>query len=628
MTPEPRKSGMLELPRGTAIGKYEILRKLATGGMAEIYLARVSGTAGFEKLVVLKRILPTIAEDPKLVQMFLDEARLAATLRHPNIADVYDVGDDDGVVFYTMEFVHGQDVRTMRQDAKRKNEAIPLGVALAIVHGTASALEHAHELAGPDGKPLGLVHRDVSTSNVMVSYDGAIKLLDFGIARATSSTHKTQTGMLKGKVAYMSPEQCKGTPLDRRSDLFSLGIVMFELTVGRRPFRGDTDFAIMDQIVYQGAPTPSSIRQGYPAELEAIVMKLLDPNPAMRYPTAEDLLHDIDEYVGKQGLWQSPRAIGKFMRSLFAEKIAAWEQAEQDGVPFEQHVVQSITSESRRVERVELVTPSVSFAGVEPRPSQRHMLGHAPTAVQASVEMPAPAVREPVPEPAAPLPMAKLESGPAVYPALKPSIVTTIFRVLLALIVLGAAGVGGFILTQNRTGSAAKDETAEPSGETPTETKSGETKVDEAKADTKSADEAKAAQEEAEAAKARAEAAKADAAKAEQAKAEAKAEQAKAEQANAQAKAELKAAQAKAEQVKAEAAKAEQKAKAEQAKIEAAKAQQAKADKLKAEQLAKAQKGKRTKKTTKTDKTDETKVEPAKQDPNKPFDPDSPFLPQ
>ncbi|HUS33651.1 MAG TPA: protein kinase [Kofleriaceae bacterium] len=565
-TPEPRKSGLLELPRGTAIGKYEILRKLATGGMAEIYLARVSGTAGFEKLVVLKRILPTIAEDPRLVQMFLDEARLAATLRHPNIADVYDVGDDDGIVFFTMEFVHGQDVRTVRQDAKKRNDPVPLGVALAIVHGTASALEHAHELTGPDGKHLGLVHRDVSTSNVMVSYDGAVKLLDFGIARASSSTHKTQTGMLKGKIAYMSPEQCRGTPLDRRSDLFSLGIVMFELTVGRRPFRGDTDFAIMDQIVYQGAPKPSSIRPDYPPELEAIVMKLLDRNPALRYPTAEDLLHDLDEYIGANGLWQSPRAIGKYMRTLFADKIVAWEQAEQEGVSFAQHVAQSITSQSQRVE---LMTPSKSFPGVEPRPSQRHMLAHAPTAAQDVVAPP--------PEPAAPLPVAKLESAPVAYPSIRPSRAATFFKVLLALLVLGGAGAAGFILTQNRqqTEPTAKDEPAPAPAPVPAPVPAP---------------------------------AVAEEPKVEQPKEEPKVEEPKVEE-------------PKVEEPKVE-------AKTEEPAVEAKVEQPVK--KTTGKHVVKKTTTKKT--TTKTDatKTDATKVDktPPKQDPSKPFDPDSPFLPQ
>ena len=226
MTLAPKK-GAYELPAGTLLGKYEIVRKLATGGMAEIYLARIRGTAGFEKLVVLKRILPNVAEDPTFVHMFLDEARLAATLQHPNIADVYDVGDADGVYFFTMEYVHGQDVRAIKIASRKSGEPVPVAIALAIVYGIASALDYAHTRKGPDGLPLGLVHRDVSTSNILVSYDGAVKLVDFGIARAAGAQHKTLTGTLKGKIPYMSPEQCKGLPLDARSDLFSLGVVLY-----------------------------------------------------------------------------------------------------------------------------------------------------------------------------------------------------------------------------------------------------------------------------------------------------------------------------------------------------------------------------------------------------------------
>ncbi|NVB77330.1 MAG: serine/threonine protein kinase, partial [Kofleriaceae bacterium] len=293
MNPEPRTPALFELPRGARVGKYEILRKLATGGMAEIYLARSTGTAGFEKIVVLKRILPSQAEDPQFVAMFLEEARLAATLHHPNIADVHDVGEDNGTYFFTMEYVYGQDARVVRHETRRRNEPIPLPVALAIVSGAAAALGHAHAKKGPDGKPLGLVHRDVSASNIMLSYDGAIKLVDFGIARASTSNHKTQTGTLKGKVPYMSPEQCKGFPLDRRSDLFSLGIVMFELTTGQRPFRGNSDFAIMDMIVNGGGPKPSEVVADYPPELERIVIRLLERKPDDRYATAEDLIADL-----------------------------------------------------------------------------------------------------------------------------------------------------------------------------------------------------------------------------------------------------------------------------------------------------------------------------------------------
>ena len=335
-----------ELAPGTRLGDYEVLRKIAIGGMAEIYLVRVTRVAGFEKVLVLKRILPSVAEDPRFVQMFLNEARLAATLRHPNIADVLDVGEHEGSYFFTMEYVHGEEVRSIRRITRERDQTVPLPMALAIVHGVASALHYAHEKTGPDGKLLGLVHRDVSSNNVMVSYDGAIKLLDFGVARVTSETHKTQTGTLRGKVPYMSPEQCRCLAVDRRSDLFSLGVIFYELTVGRRPFRGENQFEIMEQITHGSPPPPSSLVRGYPSDLEAIVMKLLAHSPDDRYATADDVVQELDELIAKHGQWLSTRAISRFMRALFADKIEAWEHAQELGVAFGDHVARTITSES------------------------------------------------------------------------------------------------------------------------------------------------------------------------------------------------------------------------------------------------------------------------------------------
>ena len=356
-----RRAVRHDLPEGTPLGKYEIVRKIAMGGMAEIYLARVRGNAGFEKLVVLKRILPSLADDKTFVQMFLDEARLAATLHHPNIGDVYDVGEDDGDLFFAMEYIHGQDLRLMKLSAGERGELLPLTVALAVIHGAASALGYAHDKTGPDGQVLGLVHRDVSASNVMVSYDGAIKLLDFGIARAQSNTNKTQTGILKGKVPYMSPEQCRGLPLDRRSDLFSLGVVLYEVTVGKRPFRGEGDYAIMDQIVHHGAQRPSSVIESYPPELEAIVMKMLARKPEQRYQTADAMLADLERFQEQHRLWMSSNALGKYMRTAFADQFQAWEHAQEDGVSLLQYVVQTITSLSHAGE---LVTPPSQFPAV------------------------------------------------------------------------------------------------------------------------------------------------------------------------------------------------------------------------------------------------------------------------
>ncbi len=430
-----------DLPRGTTLGKYEILRKIATGGMAEIYLARSRGAAGFEKLVVIKRILPNVAEDPTFVQMFLDEARLAATLQHPNIADVYDVGEAEGTPFFAMEYVHGQDVRNIRMTARKRDETVPLAISLAIIHGTASALDYAHEKRGNDGKSIGLVHRDVSASNVIVSYDGAIKLLDFGIARASSRTHKTQVGTLKGKIPYMSPEQCRGSELDRRSDLFSLGVVAFELTVGRRPFRGESDFEVMDQIVHKGAPTPSSLMRDYPPELEAIVMKLLAMKQADRYQTAEDMLHDLDPFLAQHRLWVSPKPLGKYMRTIFEDRITAWESAQLEGASLAQYVAESITSQSQRSE---LVTPPSAFPGLLP-------LSQEMPAVSPPISAQMPAGGQPTTEPEA-------DTRPPVYPQLRPSRSKTLLA-LAAILAVAIGGVAGFLVY---SGDKTPAKTAEP----------------------------------------------------------------------------------------------------------------------------------------------------------------------
>ncbi|HTL34117.1 MAG TPA: serine/threonine-protein kinase [Kofleriaceae bacterium] len=432
-----------DLPSGTMLGKYEILKKLAMGGMAEIYLARVRGTAGFEKLVVIKRILPTVADDPNFVRMFLDEARLAATLHHPNIADVYEVGEHEGAPFFAMEFVHGQDVRSIRQAAKATKERVPLAIALAIVHGAASALDYAHDRNGPDGQSLNLVHRDVSASNVLVSYEGAIKLIDFGIARATSRSHQTQVGTLKGKIPYMSPEQCRGFPLDRRSDLFSLGVVMYELTVGRRPFQGENDFAIMDQIVHQGAPPPSTlITRGYPPELEAIVLKLLARKPEERYQTAEEMLHDLDPFLQQHRLWVSPKPLSRYMRQLFANQVAAWDQALARGASIEDHLTQTVMSSQSK--QSELVTPPSSFPALLPL-SQEMPAVAMPTADFEKVspdDINAPIGRRP----STPSSIAQQNSSmppPAAEPV--PDLKRGRHKVLFGLVAFLAVGGGGFV---------------------------------------------------------------------------------------------------------------------------------------------------------------------------------------
>jgi serine/threonine protein kinase len=308
---------------GDRLGKYEIIRELATGGMAKIYLARVSGTAGFEKLVVLKCILPSLAGDESFVRMFLDEARLAATLRHSNIADVFDVGVEDGTYFFAMEYVRGQNARAVRIESKQRQLPVPLEVSLAIIAGTAAALGYAHDRTGPDG-PLHLVHRDVSPSNVLVSYEGAVKLVDFGIARANRhSGARTRTGLRRGKAPYLSPEQCRGEPIDRRSDLFSLGTMLYELTAGQRPFLGHSDFEVMEAIVTREVVPPSILVADYPRELEQIVMRLLARSPDDRYQDAGALLEVLERFVADRAMLTSAHVVARYMRELFGDQATA-----------------------------------------------------------------------------------------------------------------------------------------------------------------------------------------------------------------------------------------------------------------------------------------------------------------
>ncbi|HEX5058254.1 MAG TPA: serine/threonine-protein kinase [Kofleriaceae bacterium] len=308
-----------EFKAGDRLGKYEIIRELATGGMATIYLARVSGTAGFEKLVVLKCILPSLARDRSFVNMFLDEARLAATLRHSNIADVFDVGVEDNTFFFAMEYIHGQNARTVRIEAKQRQMPIPLEVSLAIVVGTASALGYAHDRTSADG-PLHLVHRDVSPSNVIVSYEGAVKLVDFGIARANLRRGaKTRTGFKRGKAPYMSPEQCRGEAIDNRSDLFSLGTMLYELTVGQRPFLGNSDFEVMESIVVNDPAPPSILVRGYPARLEKIVMRLLARSPGARYQRANLVVDELESFIAERSMLTSSYVVAKYLGELFSE---------------------------------------------------------------------------------------------------------------------------------------------------------------------------------------------------------------------------------------------------------------------------------------------------------------------
>ena len=325
--PGVRSSGPTSDP--PQIGRYQVIRHLATGGMAQIYLARMDGMASFERHVVLKTILANRANDRRFINMFLDEAKLAATLNHQNIAQVYEVDQADGAYYMAMEYVHGENCRAILETSIRRATIIPIELAVLIVSGAAAGLHHAHERKGKSGQALNIVHRDVSPANIMVGYDGSVKVLDFGIAKAEERYTQTIGSTIKGKYGYMSPEQCKGKPIDRRSDIFALGIVLYELTTQRRAFKGRDDFDTMKRIVAGDLVLPSSLVPNYPSELEGIILKALSSEAEDRYSTAQDMIEALDVFTQRAKLACTNTAMARFMVHLFGEPREPWET--QDG---------------------------------------------------------------------------------------------------------------------------------------------------------------------------------------------------------------------------------------------------------------------------------------------------------
>jgi serine/threonine protein kinase len=316
-----------ELPR--QLGKYTLVRKLATGGMAELFLAIHRGLGGFEKVVVIKRILPAMNQDRGFVDMLLHEARVAATLSHPNLVQVFDVGMADGAYFIAMEHVHGQDLRAIVRQMKRRSASeFPLEHGLSVVLGVCAGLAYAHEKRDLEGAPLDIVHRDISPQNVVVTFAGDVKIVDFGIAKSTSRAgDDTASGRLKGKVPYMSPEQARGEPIDARSDLWAAGVMLFELTTGRRLFKAPSEYETFKLICERDIPLPSRVRPGYPAELEAIVMRALARDRATRWQGAREIQAALEEFVRHQRVAASRTGLSRFMRALFADELARHDEA-------------------------------------------------------------------------------------------------------------------------------------------------------------------------------------------------------------------------------------------------------------------------------------------------------------
>lgn len=299
------------------------MRKLAAGGMAELFLALHRSVAGFEKFVVIKRILPQMNQDRQFIDMLLHEARIAATLTHPNVVQTYDVGQVDGTYFIAMEHIEGEDIRTIVRQMKNKSVSeFPLEHALAIVIGLCAGLTYAHDKRGVDGKNLGIVHRDISPQNIVVTFSGDIKVVDFGVAKSLHAAEEAKGGHLKGKVPYMSPEQANGDEIDWRSDVFAAGVILFELTTGKRLFKSTSEYDTLKLICETEYPRPSEVAANYPRELERIAMKALSKDRTQRYQSARDMQADIEAFVRHERLPVSTVTLGAWMHGLFEEKLA------------------------------------------------------------------------------------------------------------------------------------------------------------------------------------------------------------------------------------------------------------------------------------------------------------------
>jgi serine/threonine protein kinase len=305
------------------LGRYDVIRHLATGGMADVLLARASGIEGFERHVVLKRIKAEHARDERFIRMFLDEARLAASLHHQNVIQVNDIGEQQGEYFFAMEYVHGQDLRSVLQTVVRNGDEIPLAHIVAIGSAMAAGLHYAHEKKGADGVPLGIVHRDVSPSNILVGYDGAVKIVDFGIAKAAVH-EETQSGTLKGKVAYMSPEQCLGATIDRRSDVWGVGVVLYELATASRLFTGESDYTIMNKIVTGQIPPLVRRRRDLPPPLVKIIMRALATDVTRRFQTAGEMRQALEELASQMGSVSTPNVLAAWIEGLFGAAEEPW----------------------------------------------------------------------------------------------------------------------------------------------------------------------------------------------------------------------------------------------------------------------------------------------------------------
>jgi len=309
------------MKRPTTFGKYLLLERVNVGGMAEVFIAKAFGVEGFERFLAIKKILPTMAEDQEFITMFIDEARVSVQLNHANIVHIHELGKYEETYYIAMEYVAGRDLRTILERYRRRKEIMPTAQAVYVSSKMCEGLDYAHRKKDARGQDLSIIHRDVSPQNILVSYEGDVKVIDFGIAKAANRAQKTQAGILKGKFGYMSPEQVRGMPIDRRSDIFAVGVILYEMLTGEKLFVGESDFSTLEKVRNAEVPLPRQFNPNIPAGLEKVVLKALAREPEERYQWASDLQEDLMKFLLAGDAIYSGKHLSSFMKEAFAEDM-------------------------------------------------------------------------------------------------------------------------------------------------------------------------------------------------------------------------------------------------------------------------------------------------------------------
>jgi eukaryotic-like serine/threonine-protein kinase len=400
------------------LGRYRVVDEIGVGGMASVHLARMDGAGGFQKWVAIKKIHPHLIEDEQFINMFLDEARIAARISHPNVAQVFDLGKHENTYWIAMEYLHGEPLREMMRYAEEIGQPMAAELAARVIADAAEGLHAAHELRDKGGQPLNLVHRDVTPHNLFLTYDGMVKVVDFGIAKVSGRLSSTRAGTLKGKLAYMSPEQVRGNEIDRRTDIFALGVVLWELTVGSRLFRMESDLETLEKVQACIVPPPSTIRPDYPVELESIVMRALQKRADQRYQTARELSRALQQYLMRSGNFIGHEEVAAYVTQIFGDRIRKreahlrWAAEVTQTVSLEEVRKSGAESGSARIEEISVVSydDDDSSIGAETSPARP---AYSPQSLRQTKP------DSDVQPQAAPAP--KMQPRPAAAPALPPA---------------------------------------------------------------------------------------------------------------------------------------------------------------------------------------------------------------